>query len=75
MLIIGGNVTNSSRVECDLPDIGGQHNLLLGQENLEQRRWWHAVREDTNGYWVPDQIVALVGGEYVLYTYLHLSTL
>jgi hypothetical protein len=76
MIVIGGQVTNTSNVECDVPDMGGQHNLLLGQENVEVENWWHAVREETNGYRVPDQIVALIGGEYVFYTQTwHLFTL
>lgn len=62
---MGGNVTNSSMGECDVPDMGGQHGLLLGQENVEVKNWWHAVKNDTNIYRVPDQIVALIGGEYV----------
>jgi hypothetical protein len=76
MIVIGGQVTNTSNVECDVPDLGGQHNLLLGQENVEVENWWHAVREETNGYRVPDQIVAIIGGEYVLlHTKLHLYIL
>ena len=31
-MIIGGLLTNQSRAECDVPVIGGQHNIFLGQE-------------------------------------------
>ncbi|KAJ4985569.1 cell wall anchored protein [Stagonosporopsis vannaccii] len=65
MIIIGGQYTNTSSTECDVPKIGGQHGLLLGQEAIEQRAWWHAVQDNTTGYRVPDNIVALIGGEYV----------
>lgn len=65
---MGGDITNSSMGECDVPDMGGQHGLLLGQENVEVKNWWHAVKKDMNTYRVPDQIVALIGGKYVFYT-------
>lgn len=63
MIIIGGSVTNASMAECDVPDVGGQHNILLGQENVELGHWWHAISENTTGYRVPDQIVSVIGGE------------
>jgi len=65
MIIMGGARTNKSMIECDVPDMGGQHGLLLGQEGneLEEPNWWHAVKNDTSGYRVPDQIVSLIGGE------------
>lgn len=65
MIIMGGDRTNKSTIDCDVPEAGGQHDLLLGQENneLEKQNWWHAVKKDTNGYRVPDQIVALIGDE------------
>ena len=66
MIIIGGQIPNASLTECDVPKIGGQHGLLLGQEATEQGVWWHAIQDNTTGYRVPDKIVALVGGEYVL---------
>jgi hypothetical protein len=65
MLIIGGQKPNASMTDCDVPKIGGQHGLLLGQEATEQGVWWHAVQDNTTGYRVPDKIVSLVGGEYV----------
>jgi hypothetical protein len=35
MMLIGGQITNSSRIDCDSPTVGGGHNLLLGQESQE----------------------------------------
>ena len=63
MLIIGGQIPNASLTECDVPKIGGQHGLLLGQEATEQGAWWHAIQDNTTGYRVPDKIVSLVGGD------------
>ncbi|KAF2632023.1 hypothetical protein BU25DRAFT_454396 [Macroventuria anomochaeta] len=63
MLVIGGQIPNASLTECDVPKIGGQHGLLLGQEATEQGVWWHAIQDNTTGYRVPDKIVALVGGD------------
>ncbi|KZM22983.1 uncharacterized protein EKO05_0011196 [Ascochyta rabiei] len=62
MIIIGGALTNTSVPDCDAPKIGGQHGLLLGQENVELESWWHAPMDNTTGYRVPDQIVARIGG-------------
>jgi hypothetical protein len=69
MLYIGGQTPNASLTECDVPKIGGQHGLLLGQEAAEQGVWWHAIQDNTTGYRVPDKIVSLVGGKYVLLIY------
>ncbi|KAF2448473.1 hypothetical protein P171DRAFT_481540 [Karstenula rhodostoma CBS 690.94] len=63
MLIIGGDFTNSSISDCDVPKIGGQHALLLGQENVELGAWWHAPLNNITGYRVPDQIVKKIGGD------------
>lgn len=63
MIVMGGLVTNKSMIECDVPSMGGQHGLLLGQENVEVDQWWHAVRNDTQKYRVPNQIIALIGGK------------
>ncbi|KAF1931004.1 uncharacterized protein M421DRAFT_57308 [Didymella exigua CBS 183.55] len=62
MLFVGGQIPNASLPECDVPKIGGQHGLLLGQEAAEQGAWWHAIQDNTTGYRVPDKIVSLVGG-------------
>ncbi|KAJ4293397.1 hypothetical protein N0V90_008680 [Kalmusia sp. IMI 367209] len=63
MIIMGGYLTNTSKPDCDVPAIGGQHGLLLGQENEELNNWWHAPMDNTTGYRVPDQIVASIGGD------------
>ncbi|KAF9692450.1 hypothetical protein EKO04_009691 [Ascochyta lentis] len=62
MLFIGGQISNVSLTECDIPKIGGQHGLLLGQEATEEGVWWHAIQDNTTGYRVPDKIVSLVRG-------------
>lgn len=62
MLFIGGQIPNATLTECDVPKIGGQHGLLLGQEAIEEGVWWHAIQDNTTGYRVPDKIVSLVGG-------------
>ncbi|KAH6614895.1 hypothetical protein C7974DRAFT_442924 [Boeremia exigua] len=62
MLIIGGQISNASLTGCDVPKIGGQHGLLLGQEAVEQGVWWHGVQDNTTGYRVPDTIISLIGG-------------
>ncbi|KAL1599656.1 hypothetical protein SLS60_007459 [Paraconiothyrium brasiliense] len=70
MLIIGGAYGNKSYVQCDTPDHHGQHGLLLGQESVEveppKTQWWWRLWRDYNKYRVPDKIVSLVGGKYVL---------
>ena len=63
MIVMGGYYTNKSTIECDVPGVSRQHDLLLGQENVEVDNWWHAVRNDTKRHRVPDQIVALIGGK------------
>ena len=63
MMIIGGDFTNSSISDCDVPKIQGQHALVLGQENVEYGAWWHAPLDNITGYRVPDQIVKKIGGE------------
>ena len=48
----------------------GQHGLLLGQETEEvdppQTKWWWRLWHEYNKYRVPDTIVSLVGGKYVV---------
>jgi hypothetical protein len=73
MMVIGGYLTNTSVADCDMPMIGGQHGMLLGQESVEQGdgrdpAWWHKPLDNVTGYRVPDQIVARIGGQYVLST-------
>lgn len=69
MLIIGGSLTNTSYSDCDNPRIGGQHNMLLGQEYEEITdgtgpNWWHAPLDNVTGYRVPSQLTEHIGGEY-----------
>jgi len=70
MMIIGGLQPNASKLDCDVPVIGGQHNMFLGQENMDYMdagtaSWWHAPFDNVTGYRVPDQIRQIIGGEYV----------
>lgn len=70
-MIISGLQPNASNIDCDVPLIGGQHNIFLGQENMEyltggSNSWWHAPMDNVTGYRVPDQIQQVVGGEYVI---------
>jgi hypothetical protein len=71
MIAIGGSVTTSSQA-CDVPHLGGQHGLLLGQESVENGSWWWRLSHTYNDYRVPDKLVSLVGGKYVN-TMLHLN--
>jgi hypothetical protein len=71
MIAIGGSVTTSSQA-CDVPHLGGQHGLLLGQESVENGSWWWRLSHTYNDYRVPDKLVSLVGGKYVN-TVLHLK--
>lgn len=56
---MGGNATNS--VDCDVPSIGGQHNLNLGQLNPTNAKWYQFLPNLT-GYAVPPAIVSVAGG-------------
>lgn len=64
MIVLGGSITTSSQA-CDVAHLGGQHGLLLGQENVEHSSWWWRLVNTYNDYRVPDQLVSLVGGKYV----------
>ena len=70
MLIMGG-LFNDNEPTCFEPKIGSQCGLLLGQETMEVNpkkqgaQWWWALRNDINGYRIPENIVSLVGGKYV----------
>ena len=59
MLVMGGNFTNS--VDCDVPDIQGQHNLNLGQQDATNAKWYEYMPNVTE-YLVPPAIVDVVGG-------------
>lgn len=69
MLIIGGKLTNTSSTTCDIPKIGGQHNMWLGQESFDYSDsttrdpvWWHAPWDNITEYRVPDLIATRIGG-------------
>ena len=70
MLIIGGYAANTSWLQCDVPEFGGQHGLLLGQESAEvsppKLQWWWRLWREFNEYRVPDKITSFVGGKCVL---------
>ncbi|KAF1931535.1 uncharacterized protein M421DRAFT_89835 [Didymella exigua CBS 183.55] len=67
MLSMGG-LFNDDEPQCVEPKIGSQCGLLLGQETMEVNpdkqgaQWWWALRNDINGYRIPENIVSLVGG-------------
>ncbi|KAF2994161.1 hypothetical protein E8E13_000671 [Curvularia kusanoi] len=61
--------------DCDVPMIGGQHAILLGQENNERDAFasdtsyanstaemWHAPMDNVTSYRVPFDIIDAVGG-------------
>lgn len=62
-MVIGGNYVNTSFAGCDVPKIGGQHAMLLGQESTEQGALWHAPMKNVTSYRVPDALVKVIGGE------------
>ena len=53
MIVMGGNFTNSTA--CDVPTIGGQHNLNLGTK-------WHQFLPNLTSYSVPPDIISITGG-------------
>lgn len=59
MMVMGGNFTNSTA--CDVPTLGGQHNLNLGQVNVENSKWYQYLPNLTS-YSVPPAIVSVAGG-------------
>lgn len=67
MIVMGGYVANKTWPACDVPEEGGQHGLLLGQESVEVNRprvqWWWRLWSGYNRYRVPDTIVSVVGGK------------
>lgn len=75
MIVMGGYYANTSFTSCDAPKYVGQHGLLLGQESMEvappDMKWWWRLWPGYNKYRVPDKIVSLIGGEYVLQLYLY----
>lgn len=59
MMVMGGNFTNSTA--CDVPSLGAQHNLNLGQNNVENSKWFQYLPNLTT-YEVPPAIQSVVGG-------------
>ena len=48
---MSGKLTNTSAVGCDLPTVGGQHGLLLGQESIDGGNLWHRLESNVTGTW------------------------
>ena len=65
MIVMGGQVLNHDRQECDAPTAQGQHSLLLGQESIDVLNMWHNLDRDVTRYRVPGNITAVIGGGYV----------
>jgi|TARA_R110002003_G_scaffold159_7_gene13769 hypothetical protein len=63
MIVMSGFYTNVTKDLCDLPTIGGQHTLLLGQEGLEKEGVWRGLAANITEYQVPSNITAVIGGE------------
>lgn len=59
MIVMGGNFTNSTA--CDVPTLGAQHNLNLGQVNYLNDKWFQYLPNLTN-YSVPSAILSVTGG-------------
>lgn len=59
MIVMGGNFTNSTT--CDVPNVGAQHNLNLGQDNYLDNKWFQYLPNLTN-YSVPSAIISVAGG-------------
>ncbi|KAK5728185.1 hypothetical protein LTR17_012090 [Elasticomyces elasticus] len=61
MLIMGGYFPNSSNENCDAKNIWGQHNLNLGNNDVETAAWYQYLPNVTS-YQVPSTIVDAIGG-------------
>ncbi|RMD41435.1 hypothetical protein DV735_g3680, partial [Chaetothyriales sp. CBS 134920] len=59
MIVMGGNFTTTT--DCDVPAVGGQHNLNLGQNNVNNAKWYQYLPNLTE-YSVPPAIVSIAGG-------------
>lgn len=66
MLIMGGELINPDRTDCDAHTAFGQHGMLLGQESIELGNMWYGLQPDIPTYRVPGNITAIIGGGYVL---------
>ncbi|KAF1846853.1 uncharacterized protein K460DRAFT_425442 [Cucurbitaria berberidis CBS 394.84] len=65
MIVMGGYYTNATQPMCDIPKIGGQHGLPLGQEAVERGQTWLGLMSNVTKYRVPKNITDVIGGEYV----------
>lgn len=59
MIVMGGNFTNTT--DCDVPTVGGQHNMNLGQMDATGAKWYSYLPNLTD-YSVPDAIISVAGG-------------
>lgn len=59
--MIGGNYTNQTNQVCDVPTIGGQHNMNLGQLDATNAKWYQYLPNLTD-YAVPVDVLAVTGG-------------
>ncbi|RMZ87299.1 hypothetical protein DV736_g5478, partial [Chaetothyriales sp. CBS 134916] len=59
MIVMGGNFTNTT--DCDVPTVGGQHNLNLGQTDATNAKWYQYLPNLTD-YSVPPAIISVAGG-------------
>ncbi|RMZ78323.1 hypothetical protein DV738_g3952, partial [Chaetothyriales sp. CBS 135597] len=59
MIVMGGNFTTTT--DCDVPTVGAQHNLNLGQVDATNAKWYQYLPNLTE-YSVPPAIVSVAGG-------------
>lgn len=59
MLVIGGTFPNSTA--CDAPEVVGNHNLNLG-ENDPTHAMWASYQPNLTTYNVPPEILKVIGG-------------
>lgn len=62
MIIMGGTFPNSSYLDCDAKQIYGQHNLNLGQEDVQEAEWYQFLPNLTTSYQVPTTINSVISG-------------
>jgi len=60
MLVMGGNFTYSSTI-CDIPEVQGQHNMNLG-ENDPTKQQWYGYLPNLTEYLVPPAVLEVTGG-------------
>ncbi|PWY73122.1 hypothetical protein BO94DRAFT_627641 [Aspergillus sclerotioniger CBS 115572] len=59
MIVMGGTFPNSTA--CDVPQNYGMHNMDLGKQNSEQKKWIR-FRPNVTTYVVPSEVISVVGG-------------